>query len=64
LHERTGPARARINFAARSAQRDAMIAPWQRYLGPEDEAVVARARFGRRMGFGERPAVLVIDAQR
>jgi len=41
-----------------------MTAPWQRYLGPEDEAVIARARFGRRMGFGERPAVLVIDAQR
>ena len=41
-----------------------MNAPWQRYLGPEDEAVIAKARFGRRMGFGERPAVLVIDAQR
>jgi len=41
-----------------------MTAPWQRYLGPEDEAVIARARFGRRMGFGERPAVVVIDAQR
>jgi maleamate amidohydrolase len=41
-----------------------MTAPWERYLGPEDGAVVARARFGRRMGFGTRPAVLVIDAQR
>jgi nicotinamidase-related amidase len=41
-----------------------MTALWDRYLGPEDAAVVARARFGRRMGFGERPAVLVIDAQR
>jgi maleamate amidohydrolase len=41
-----------------------LSAPWKRYLGPEDEAVIARARFGRRMGFGERPAVLVIDAQR
>jgi len=38
--------------------------PWQSYLGPQDEAVIARARFGRRMGFGTRPAVLVIDAQR
>jgi maleamate amidohydrolase len=37
---------------------------WQKYLGPEDEAVIARARFGQRMGFGARPAVLVIDAQR
>lgn len=41
-----------------------MSAAWKRYLGPEDEAVIARARFGGRMGFGERPAVLVIDAQR
>jgi maleamate amidohydrolase len=41
-----------------------MNIPWRRYLGPEDEAVIARARLGRRMGFGERPAVLVIDAQR
>lgn len=41
-----------------------MSTPWERYLGPDDAAVVARARFGRRMGFGERPAVLVIDAQR
>lgn len=37
---------------------------WQKYLGPEDEAVIARARFGLRMGFGARPAVVVIDAQR
>ena len=37
---------------------------WQKYLGPEDEAVIARARFGLRMGFGSRPAVIVIDAQR
>jgi nicotinamidase-related amidase len=41
-----------------------MKRPWEQYLGPDDAAVVARARFGRRMGFGERPAVLVIDAQR
>jgi maleamate amidohydrolase len=37
---------------------------WQKYLGPEDEAVIARGRFGLRMGFGSRPAVVVIDAQR
>ncbi len=37
---------------------------WQKYLGPDDEAVIARARFGLRMGFGSRPAVIVIDAQR
>ncbi|MGE0719315.1 MAG: isochorismatase family protein [Alphaproteobacteria bacterium] len=39
-------------------------AGWERYLGPEDRAVIARARFGRRMGIGERPAVVVIDCQR
>ena len=41
-----------------------MNTPWQKYLGPEDEAVIARARFGLRVGFGARPAVVVIDAQR
>jgi nicotinamidase-related amidase len=41
-----------------------MTTPWSRFLGPEEEAVVARGGFGRRMGFGMRPAVLVIDAQR
>lgn len=41
-----------------------MSSPWQQYLGPEDEAVIARGRFGLRMGFGSRPAVVVIDAQR
>jgi nicotinamidase-related amidase len=37
---------------------------WDRFLTEEDRAVLARGRFGRRMGFGARPALLVIDAQR
>ena len=37
---------------------------WEHYLGEADRAVIAKARFGRRMGFGERLAVVVIDAQR
>jgi maleamate amidohydrolase len=37
---------------------------WDSYLNDTDRAVLARGRFGRRMGFGERPAVIVIDAQR
>lgn len=37
---------------------------WERYLGEEDRAVLAKGRFGRRMGFGQRAAVVVIDAQR
>jgi maleamate amidohydrolase len=37
---------------------------WDTYLSDADRAVLARGRFGRRMGFGERPAVVVIDAQR
>lgn len=41
-----------------------MTPPWQSYLNEEDLAVIARGRFGRRMGFGQRPAVVVIDAQR
>lgn len=37
---------------------------WEKYLGEEDRAVVERGRFARRMGYGSRPAVVVIDAQR
>ncbi|WP_372623620.1 cysteine hydrolase family protein [Falsiroseomonas sp.] len=39
-------------------------APWDRFLTEADRAVLARGRFGRRMGFGKWPALLVIDAQR
>ena len=35
--------------------------PWDAYIGEADRQVVARARFGRRMGFGERPALVAID---
>ncbi|WP_270933652.1 cysteine hydrolase family protein [Falsiroseomonas oryzae] len=38
--------------------------PWDAFLTEADHAVLAKGRFGRRMGFGRRPAVLVIDAQR
>ena len=37
---------------------------WDSYLSAADQAVMARGRFGRRMGFGQRPAIVVIDAQR
>ena len=37
---------------------------WDRFLTEEDRAILAKGRFGRRMGFGQRCAVLVIDAQR
>jgi nicotinamidase-related amidase len=40
------------------------VSAWHEYLGANDLEVLARARFSRRSGFGERPAVLVIDAQR
>lgn len=39
-------------------------AAWDQYLTESDQAVVARGRFGRRMGFGDRPAVVAIDCQR
>jgi nicotinamidase-related amidase len=38
--------------------------PWESFLTDQDRAVIARGRFGRRMGFGQRAAVVVIDAQR
>lgn len=37
---------------------------WDSFLTEQDRAVIARGRFGRRMGFGARPAVVVIDAQK
>lgn len=37
---------------------------WDRYLTDADRAVMARARFGRRMGFGRRVALVAIDCQR
>lgn len=36
---------------------------WDAYLSDEDRRILARGRFGRRMGFGDRPAVVVIDCQ-
>ncbi len=36
---------------------------WESYLTDQDRAVLARGRFGRRMGFGRSPAIVVIDAQ-
>ena len=40
-----------------------MATTWDGLLGPEDRAVLERGRWARRAGFGERPALLVIDAQ-
>jgi maleamate amidohydrolase len=37
---------------------------WDRYLDETDRAVIARGRFGQRMGFGARPAIVAIDCQR
>lgn len=40
-----------------------MATTWDGLLDPEDRAVMERGRWARRAGFGERPALLVIDAQ-
>jgi nicotinamidase-related amidase len=37
--------------------------PWLELLDDDDRALVERARFGRRIGLGARPALLVIDVQ-
>ncbi len=37
---------------------------WDRYLNDADRAVLSRGRFAQRMGFGRRPAIVVIDCQR
>ncbi len=36
---------------------------WDDLLSDKDKRVLSAGRFGRRMGFGERPAVLCIDCQ-
>ncbi|WP_144637642.1 isochorismatase family protein [Bordetella genomosp. 13] len=41
-----------------------MAALWESYLSEQDLAVLKRGGFGRRMGFGARAAVVVIDAQK
>lgn len=38
--------------------------PWDSYLSEADRAVLTRGRFARRMGFGDKPAVVAIDCQR
>ncbi len=46
------------------ADRPATPPPvWEKYLDAHDRGVIDRGRFARRMGFGERPAVIVIDCQ-
>lgn len=37
---------------------------WESFLTDRDRAVLSRGRFGQRIGFGQRPAVVVIDCQR
>src|SRR6185369_13575410 len=37
---------------------------WDAYLTEADRAVLARGRFAQRMGFGDKSAIVVIDAQR
>jgi nicotinamidase-related amidase len=36
---------------------------WDHYLSEEDRVVIERGRWAHKMGFGERPSVLVIDVQ-
>ena len=40
------------------------MSSWESYLSDSDRAILEKGKFGRRMGFGARPAVIVIDAQR
>lgn len=37
---------------------------WDSYLGEAERAAFAKARFGRRMGFGKRPCIVAIDCQK
>lgn len=37
---------------------------WSPYLSEQDSTVLRRGGFGKRMGFGEHPALIIIDAQK
>lgn len=39
------------------------MSDWRRYLSAEDQATLARSKFARPVGYGARPAVLVVDVQ-
>ena len=36
---------------------------WQRFLSEDDRTTIERGRWARRIGFGARPAVILIDVQ-
>ncbi len=36
---------------------------WRRYLSDEDLATIERGEWARTIGYGKRPAVIVIDVQ-
>jgi len=38
--------------------------PWEKYLTEQDRKVLQKGRFAKRMGFGARPAVIVVDVQK
>lgn len=38
--------------------------PWERYLSEDDRSTLRRGAWAARMGYGERPALLLIDVQR
>lgn len=38
--------------------------PWEQYLGEQDRKVLEKGKFARRMGFGQRPAIIVVDVQK
>lgn len=38
--------------------------PWEKYLGEQDRKVLEKGKFARRMGFGKKPAIIVVDVQK
>ena len=38
--------------------------PWDKYLGEQDRKVLEKGKFARRMGFGKKPAIIVVDVQK
>jgi nicotinamidase-related amidase len=50
-----------IRFEANPIEEDTGMPSWDDILTPRDKEVFALSGFGKRAGFGQRPAILVID---
>ncbi len=53
--------RAEVGGQTQTGAEPGALRPWDRYLTDAERAVLRRSGYGAHQGFGERPALLVID---